>query len=129
MTDIPKPPLKSHVVGGTIEDFKRASRIFDIPDLMERLRKRRCPVCKVTHLEAADALKMLSEHNKRAHAQNSQHIRELEEIDTEIERLRSALQETIPVVRNARDDPDASPWQKETRNGILIRVEKALGGK
>ena len=40
--------------------------------------------------------------------------------------LYAALLEARPTVRNGRDDPNAQPWQKETRDGILNRMDAAL---
>ncbi len=59
----------------------------------------------------------------RLHAQNSQHIRELEEADAEIERLRKALEEIAgsgPVDADGNEDAYAGwNWCYERANAAL----------
>jgi len=40
--------------------------------------------------------------------------------------LLEALEAARPVVRNAANEPDASPWQRETRQAILCQLETAI---
>ncbi len=51
------------------------------------------------------------------------------EASRRIEELEAALRDTIPVIVNARDDPCCDPWQVETRQAILDRVQAALKGE
>ncbi len=40
--------------------------------------------------------------------------------------LLAVLKDARPVVANAAADPEASPWQTETRKGILQRIDDAI---
>ena len=49
-----------------------------------------------------------------------------EAAEAKVAKLRGALAEARPIVKNAADSLDASPWQRETRTGILERIDQAL---